>query len=390
MRRWLAVVGLALVALAAALLVHPALLVCPPAAPEQRVKAAASGAPEVHGLLLVYVNGELRYRGPVRSFLKPATPLLAVALFPTSSFRSAGVSLYNEKPSTWDSWAAEGSATDTLYYALGSPVCACSGDSVWGTPWSIAPLLLVYDTNGYKWTEVSLSTTPSITSNSTGVLLTISGSVTPSLSAATNVSMIRLVRPTRATSYVNKAYYAARLAEDTISPAVTVNPGDSLTVVYQFYFKSDQVFTENWARAFFAWLYNVPGAKVSVTATDGTTDTIDPGALSSGDPVNNAPVNAYIVIGNGQASFSRTAYKVVSEVARAEPSVQVYGGGVSLSYTFTLGQDTTITEAAVYAKLRDGKEVMLLYYVFPQPVQVKAGTPFTVTFRVNLPWQDRE
>jgi hypothetical protein len=145
------------------------------------------------------------------------------------------------------------------------------------------------------------------------------------------------------------------------------------------------VFTENWARAFFVWLYNVPGAKVSVTVTDGTTDYIDPYASSYTNPANNALVNTYIVLGNGQASFSRTAYKVVSEVARAEPSVQVYGGGVSLSYTFTLSQDTTVTEVAVYSRLRDGKEVMLLYYVFPEPVLVKAGQPFAVTFRVTCP-----
>jgi hypothetical protein len=292
------------------------------------------------------------------------------------------VSFYGESPSAWAA-VSSGARTETVSYGgYKTTYGTCLGD--WGENKNIAPLLLIYDTRGSKWTEVSLSATPSITSNSTGVLLTISGSVTPSLTAATNVSMIRLVRPTG-----NDKLYAVRMAEDTLSSPVTVNPGDSLTVVYQFYFKSDQVFTENWARAFFAWLYNVPGAKVNVTATDGTTDTIDPYAYNYQYPANNAPVNAYIVIGNGQASFSRTAYKVVSEVARAEPSVQVYGGGVSLSYTFIFSQDTTITEAAVYAKLRDGKEVLLLYYVFPQPVQVKAGTPFTVTFRVNLPWQDR-
>jgi hypothetical protein len=381
MRRWLVavgLVGLALLALAAALL-----LPRPPAAPEQQVEASASGAPEVYGQLLVYVNGQLRYKGPVHSFLKPATTMLAVGLFPTSGFRSATVSFYSEKPSTWLASASAGTYTDVFNYG-GEASCI----SVWGMYPSIAPLLLVYDSNGNKWTEISLSTTPSLTSNSTGVLLTISGSVTPSLTAATDVSMIRLIRPTEMLYGSGVAYYAVRMAEDTISPAVTVNPGDSLTVVYQFYFKSDQVFTENWAGAFFAWLYNVPAAKTAVTTTDGTTAYIDPYATST-SAASNAPVNTYIVIGNGQSSFSRTAYRVQSEVARAEPSVQVYGGGVSLSYTFTLSQDTTVTEVAVYSKLRDGKEVMLLYYVFPQPVQVKAGQPFTVTFRVNLPWQDR-
>jgi len=378
MRRWLVaagLVGVALLALAAALLTRP------PAAPP----ATASGEPEVYGQLLVYVSGELRYRGPVRSFLKPATPLLALGLFPTSGFQVAGVSFYNEKPSTWQSAGAEGTQSVTFHYG-GYP----SGSSVWGIYENDAPLLLIYDANGNKWTEISLSTTPSITSNATGVLLSISGSITPSLSAPTSVAMIRLVRPAwNNYPFSPFNFFAVRLAEDTLPSPVTINPGDTLTVVYQFYFKSDQVFTENWARAFFAWLYNVPGAKVSVTATDGTTDYIDPYASRGDYLANNAPVNSYIVIGSGSASFSRTAYRVQSEVARAEPSVQVYGGGITLSYTFVLGEDTTITEAAVYARLRDGKEVMLLYYVFPTPIHVRAGKPFTITFRMNMPYQDR-
>ncbi|MEM0060983.1 MAG: hypothetical protein QW726_03520, partial [Fervidicoccaceae archaeon] len=155
-------------------------------------------------------------------------------------------------------------------------------------------------------------------------------------------------------------------------------------------FKSSQLFTMNWANITFAWLYNVPGAKIPVKTIDDSTDYIDPFSPSpSSSPANNVPVDTFIVVGNGQASFSRTAYKVVSEVTRAEPSVQAYGGGVSLSYAFIFSQDTTITELAVYSKLTDGKYVMLLYYVLPQPVTVKAGTPFSVTFYINLPYQDR-
>jgi len=355
--------------------------------PKSSALGAETGAaqPEVEGRLLIYVNGELRYSGKVHSFLKPATPLLALGLFPTSGFQSAGVSFYSEETSTWTPWYSAGSFTITLYYGA-----VQSEYSVWGQRQPIAPLLLIYDTKGAKWAEVSLSSTPSIYSNATGVLLSVSGSVTPSLSAPTNVSMIRFIRPTSVfATDVCIPFYALRLAEDTLPSPVTVNPGDSLTVVYQFYFKADQIFTANWASAFFAWLFNAPAAKINVTATDGTTDYIDPYAGYYNVPANNAPVNAYIVLGNGQASFSRTAYKVVSEVARAEPSVQVYGGGVSLSYAFTFSQDTTITELAVYVKLRSGKEVMLLYYVLPQPTVAKAGVPFTVTFRINLPYADR-
>jgi len=343
---------------------------------------ARDAQPEVEGRLLIYVNGELKYSGKVHSFLKPATPILALGLFPTSGFQSVGMELYGENPSTWPAvslWAQ----TVTLYYGD-----RAAYESVWGIYASIAPLIFVYDTNGNKWTEISLSTTPSIFYNSTGILLSVSGSVTPSLSAATNVAMLRFIRPTAAIA--DGAIFAIRLMEDTLPSPVTVNPGDSLTVVYQFYFKADQIFTANWASAFFAWLFNVPSARINVTVTDGTTDYVDPYASGGYSvPANNAPVDCYIVVGNGQTTFSRTAYKVISEVARAEPSVQVYGGGVSLSYVFTFSQDTTITELAVYAKLRDGKEVMLLYYVPSQPVTAKAGQPFTVTFRISLPYQDR-
>jgi len=337
--------------------------------------------PEVEGRLLVYVNNELKYSGKVHSFLKPAPPMLALGIFPTSSFQSASVNFYTEGVSTWSSGYP--GSTSLMFYYGGTRSC----DSLWGIYSSIAPLLLVYDTNGNKWAEISLSATPSIYSNSTGVLLSISGSVTPSLSAPATVSMIRFIRPT--VYSLSGAGLAVRLAEDTLPSPVTVNPGDSLTIVYQFYFKADQIFTESWAKLFFAWLYNVPSAKIGVTATDGATDYVDPYAYDSYSLANNAPVDCYIVVGNGQASFSRTAYRVVSEVARAEPSVQVYGGGVSLSYAFTFSQDTTITELAVYVKLRSGKEVMVFYYVLPQPTVAKAGVPFTVTFRINLPYDDR-
>jgi len=342
-------------------------------------------APDVSGQLLVYVNNRLAYRGQVHSFLKPVPPMLAIGFFPTSSFKSIGATFYAESTQTWTPFYT--SVTVNTYFGYGG-VAPYDYNSIWGQYITIAPLLLVYNTKGEKWAEISLSTTPNIIMNNTGVMLTVSGSVTPSLSAPTNVSMVRLVRPTTQVCAQCYPQYAMRILEDTLSSPVTVNPGDSLTIVYQFYFKSSQIFTANWANATFALLYNVPGAKMPVKTTDGSTDYIDP-YCPSYDPANNAPVNAYIVVGNGQASFSRTAYRVVNEVARAEPSVQVSTGGVSVTYTFSFSQDTTITELAVYSRLRDGKEVMLLYYVLPQPVTAKAGVPFSVTFYISLPYQDR-
>jgi hypothetical protein len=243
--------------------------------------------------------------------------------------------------------------------------------------------VLVYDSKGSKWAEIAPSTTPSVVSNGTGVLLSVSASVTPSLSNPTNVSMLRWVVPHVESGPI---CFAVRLMEDTLPSPVTINPGDSLTVVYQFYFKADQIFTVNFAQLFFAFLLNYNSAVGTLTATDGTTVRVAAGG--GGD--NTYPQDAYIVVGNGSASFTRTAYKVVSEVARAEASAQILGGGgISWSYAFTFSQDTTITELALYVKMSNGKYVMLLYYVLPQPTVAKAGVPFTVTFRISLPYADR-
>jgi hypothetical protein len=133
--------------------------------PRSGAPGAETGAaqPEVEGRLLIYVNGELKYSGKVHSFLKPASTMLALGLFPVTGFRSASVYLYTEVTSTWSAWTKGVDYTETL-------TCAdASYKGVWGTMYNVAPLLLVYDTKGAKWTEISLSTTPSIFFNATGV-----------------------------------------------------------------------------------------------------------------------------------------------------------------------------------------------------------------------------
>jgi len=97
------------------------------------------------------------------------------------------------------------------------------------------------------------------------------------------------------------------------------------------------------------------------------------------------PELTYVVVGDGQTQFSPFAYRVAREVARAEPTVQVAGKAVRLSARFVLDRDVNVTETAVYAVMPNGKEVMLLYRVYPQPVAVKAGQPFVVGFEVRLP-----
>jgi hypothetical protein len=372
------VAGLLLVALA---FVAPQPKSGAPSAPAE----ARAAQPEVEGHLLIYVNGELKYSGKAHSFLKPAPTMLYLAMAPVSSAASASVTFYSDRCDSW-------SVPYRYYYGSNYTYAMLSGSHGDGYVWARyysgfggGPRVLVYDSRGNKWAEIAPSTTPSVSSNATGVLLSVSASVTPSLTNPTNVSMLRWVIPHVRNVGGSTTYFSVRLAEDALPSPVTVNPGDSLTVVYQFYFKADQVYTENFAQLFFAFLLNHGSAVGTLTATDGSTVRV----AASGGGDNAYPQNAYIVLGNGSARFSRTAYKVQSEVARAEASAQVSGGGVSWSYAFTLNQDTAITELALYVKMSNGKYVMLLYYVLPQPTIAKAGAPFTVTFRISLPYADR-
>jgi hypothetical protein len=233
---------------------------------------------------------------------------------------------------------------------------------------------------------------PFILANGTGVLLSVTGSLDPAeyinpfglysgyrkLMTATRLSSFVYV------SYTRDVFTGINWGGITVveGPGELTRPpdwGEPISVVYQFYFKADQVFTVNFAKAFYAWLFNSEYGRVDVTATDGSTVPLDP---MDGETL---PVDTFIVVGDGQASFSRDAYRVAREVARAEPSVQVQGG-LALSAVFVFDRDVTVTEVAVYVRLRCGKEVMLLYYVYPQPVQVRAGEPFPAAFTVRFPF----
>jgi hypothetical protein len=234
---------------------------------------------------------------------------------------------------------------------------------------------------------------PFLLVNSTGILLSITGS----LDSAEYINPFGLdsrYRKLMTATRITSLQYAASWRDPTVGigwggitvvegPSDLTRPpdwGEPISIVYQFYFKADQVFTVNFAKVFFAWLFNSQYGRVNVTATDGSTVLFDPMGNES-----NVPVDTFIVVGDGQASFSRDAYRVVHEVARAEPSVQVQEG-LALSAVFVFDRDVNVTEVAVYVKLRDGKEVMLLYHVYPQPVAVKAGQPFPVAFTIRFPF----
>jgi hypothetical protein len=215
----------------------------------------------------------------------------------------------------------------------------------------------------------------------------------------TNVSIIEMLQP-----YVQVLYgdhtpypwvYYELIVRDYMSQPIYVANGSRVTVAYDFVFTSDQpdlryeIFTYNWYRMFAAWLYNSENGKVYVTATDGSTVLVDPTRPTWDSCARNVPVNAFIVVGDGQASFAKSAYRVVHEVARAQPEVirdaqPPHSGSVVVTRAFVFDRDVNVTEVAVYVELSSGHEVMLLYYVPDEPVAVKAGQPLTVTFRVYL------
>jgi len=227
--------------------------------------------------------------------------------------------------------------------------------------------------------------------NSTGILLSVTGTLDPAeyfSPFGVSESYRKLMTATRFSRLETVMSWRDPLRRGIVRGGIPVVNGPSelarqpdwgepISIVYQFYFKADQVFTVNFVKVFYAWLFNSEYGRVNVTATDGSTVLFDP----MGD---NVPIVAYIVVGDGQASFSRDAYRVAHEIARAEPAVQVKGG-LALSAVFVFDRDVTVTEAAVYVKLGGGKEVMLLYYVYPQPVTVRAGQPFVVSFPIVFP-----
>jgi hypothetical protein len=327
---------------------------------EARVRAGVVAK----GFIRVYVDGALAVEQEMHSFVWYSSPCsLAARVFATPWTPEWS----DETLRTWgvDDDAPEG------YRAMVVTV-KDSGGSQWGSAAAEPP---VFSESGF----------------------TVSATFTAPYD--TNVSIIEISQPYTEIFYVRSQrliFYGYELmVRDYMSQPVYVGNGSRVTVTYDFVFTSDQpelryeIFTYNWYRMFAAWLYNSENGKVYVTATDGSQVLVDPTKPTQDCPARNVPVDTYIVVGDGQASFSKSAYRVAHEVARAEPEVirdaqHPHPGSVVVTRAFVFDRDVNVTEVAVYVKLRDGKEVMLLYYVPDEPVTVKAGQPLTVTFRVYL------
>ena len=398
--------GVVKVRLALAVLVAAGLLLAVyllPRRPEARVEEV----PGFDGLSMVFVNGELRCSRRVHSFSDKAAVLLAAAMFPTSKQRAWNVTLQGHRitfyggsrySTAWGgAWEASPAWSNAPYL----------GYQEWGSAWSYPYLMpatmYVYAAKGgasYPRTVVRLAP-PAVAANGSGVYVFYGATVVgwkPNWGDFDMVAKVEVYRPHGGASWANEpvfteSYWYTFWPE--VDGEVKIREGDALTLLYAF--KFGEPYTANWGKLFAAWLHNAPFTVYELTATDGSAVPVNTtwvvewqgwtpsGGWATNFTVGVVPVGTYIVVGDGETQFSPLAYRVAHEVARAEPEVRVEGKAVKLSARFVLDRDAAVREVAVYAVMPNGKEVMVLYRVLPQPVAVKAGQPFTTGFEVRLP-----
>jgi hypothetical protein len=378
-----------------------------PRQPESRVEEVSG----LDGFSMVFVNGELRCSGRVHSFSDKAAVLLAAAMFPTSRQRAWNVTLQGyvitfyggSRYST--AWGWQSSPAWSNAPPLGYQV---SGDA-WSYPYLMSAEMYVYTANSgdpsYPKTVVRLAP-PAVAVNGSGVYVFYGATVVvgwkPDWGGFDMVSKVEVCRPHGGVLWANEPVFTESYWYTfwpQMDGEIKIREGDALTLLYAF--KFGEPYTVNWGKLFAAWLHNAPFTVYELTATDGSTVLVNatwvvewqgwvplPGGGESWETnftLGMVPEQVYVVVGDGQAQFSPLAYRVASEVARAEPTVQVVGKAVKLSARFVLDRDVNVRETAVYAVMPNGKEVMILYRVLPQPVAVKAGQPFTTGFEVRLP-----
>jgi len=348
-------------ALAVSSLVVAALLASALAPPRQQSAqpAGCAAVGKIKGWVTVSVGGESS-TVEMRSFTSSFFHSLLIALFPSE-------------------------ANDPMYGPLGGPLDVTGLYPAWGTSGSGAPAAV---TGGVRipltWWRIYY--------NESGLFLLVGGNATANSDWLTfgTKDAIELRRVASPRSY--KSELTIAVDRVPLLPYSFQYVGQPAMVTYTFFFPKT-VFTENFVRLLVAYLYNSAAGRVPVTATDGSSVLVDPYTPDPWSaPPGNVPVETYIVLGDGQTQYSPFAYRVQHEIARAKPGVLRKGSPVefcttfiALSYAFVFDRDATVTEAAVYVKLSNGKEVMLLYYVFPRPVKVKAGQPFPVAFAFFAP-----
>ncbi len=355
---------------------------------EVAVEAPVARASGIISLVVHRATGEVERRVlPFHSFTENGVKLLAGILYPSSPYKETMV-------------GTGGSSGTRLLIYDGSNTLSTPNYDVTGQAWWI-----VFG-NGtspqYSFTKYSLDSEvaravisePSLTYNATHLLVSFSASFTPDFSVNITEAGL-LLKVSSAGDYL--------IAYDVIPGGVYLNANDTLTITYTFAFQSDQIFVENWGQVL--WIVFQPYAKKSttVTTTNGGTATVGTYYANSeyackyaAFAIGSGTTRAWIVFGNGTSpSFSRTAYAVASEVARVAPStvsIAPDGSHISVSATYSAASAVNITEVALYMLLEqydstddNYAEVMVFYYVFPNPVELSPGQSLTVTFKILLP-----
>ncbi len=202
---------------------------------------------------------------------------------------------------------------------------------------------------------------------------------------------------------VNETIYLL-LTYDRLDPPIQLSAGDTLTVSYVFAFESGQLFVENWGKVLKLLFAPSP---LNVTVMDINGDSVVIGIVPSYPGVSYYDTHRlkhftyvkgarlWLAVGDGAASFSRTAYRLAHEIARVQVSGVAVGNGstpLSISASFTPTEDVDVTEVGLIADFKpyDGQagtrvSVLLLYHTFDPPLHIPAGKTVTFTFKMAFP-----
>jgi hypothetical protein len=348
------------------------------------------------GSIDVYVNGRLERSVKMHSFVEAWKYFMMFFFTPTKAMAPVSnipVFMYYPTyyPGTGDRGATSATTFSPCWYPVSSSVY---GDSPSDTPgveqWSVV-VLATWNPSawalGYEYIAELLVTPDKVLLSEDSNAYYVSFSVSFTATEDKTVQEIWLVRPhgqqLPGVSPNPPATNPFRITQDFFDPPLSLKAGDVATFKYTFVLKPKAFFTKNFHLAFASFLLNIRLFNATLVTTNGSTTVMSPAAPSGGDPPFNAPVDSFIVLGDG--SGTPNGVSVLHEVARGEPGVTATESGVSATYTFVFKADTTIREVALYWKMRDNTEVMVVYYQLPQPLTVKAGDKFQISVALQWP-----
>ena len=355
-----------------------------------------SEAWSLSGSIEVYVNGRLERSVEMHSFVEAWKYFMMFFFAPTKDMAPvSNIPIYEYYPSAYPGTGDRAPRSDTTFAPCWyNVVSSVYGDSPSDTPgaeqWSVVVLATwVPDiwSPYYDYIAEMTVTPDKILLSEDDTAYYISFSVSFTATQDKTVQEIWLVRPfgqqVAGVTPNPPATMPFRITQDYFNPPLTLKAGDVATFKYTFVLKPKTFFTKNFHLAFASFLLNIRLFNATLVTTTGSTTVMSPSATSSSNPPYNAPVDSFIVLGDG--SGTPNGRSVLHEVARGEPSVTATESGVSATYTFVFTADTTIREVALYWKMRDNTEVMVVYYQLPQPLTVKAGDKFQISVALQYP-----